>query len=408
MRSLSTAARVAAPFLVALTLAACQEPTGVGLGLIDDDTSTPAARELPATSATLRSAATTTGGFAAGGTPAQSRVLVGSVVDAVYGDATAVGYLDASSPTAGRPTNFQDSTITAVALQLRFDDYDPVGPDTLAFYVYGDPTAPLPVEVREVTASWAPTDLAVDTTLPTGDVIATATISPADTTVTIDLAPSWVAANLDKIRSSDFVTAFEGFEVRVPDGTVAGAVRGFDATQSAVLVATPGDTLRFPVNEVLTSLAQGAPAATAGVLPLRAGRPEAVAFAFDFPSVGAVALARAELRLPLFRDGTGEAGFIRPLAREAILFGVAADSSRSQPVFLRVPPSGDALTTDVSLLTPFVQDVLIGTQQFDRYEVTLATNPVSLDVFPVYATPPAGQRAPRFVLTVVGQPVQPS
>lgn len=405
MRSLSTAARSAAPLLLALALAACQDPTGVGLGLIDDETSQPRAESIYASSVDLQAAETTTAGFAQSGS--QTRVLIGSVVDPIYGDATATAYLDANLPTAGRPTNFQDSTITAVALQLRLDDYITVDSDTL-FYVYGDPSASLPIEVREVTSSWAPTDLAPDAVLPTGNVIATGTISPTDTTFTLNLDATWVTANADKIRSAEFVTEFEGFEVRIPEGTNAGAIRGFDATVSNVLVATAADTLFFPVNEVLTSIVQGDAEASADVIALRAGRPQSLSLDFDFSPLGAAALARAETRLPIERSQTGGTTFIRPLARQALLVALNSDETRTQLDVFTLSADGDARTIGGSAFTGVIQEALIGARTFTRYEVTLQSNPVSLDVLPVIIAPADTTRAPRFTLTLVGQPVEPS
>ncbi|GAB5535713.1 MAG: hypothetical protein Rubg2KO_19620 [Rubricoccaceae bacterium] len=405
VRSLTLAARRAAPLLLLLALSACQDPTGVGLGLIDDDTSQPNARSLAATSAALQSAETTTAGFASSGTPLQTRVLLGSVIDPIYGDATALAYMDVNLPTAGRPENFQDSTITAVALQLRLDDYTRVEGDT-ALYVYGDPTASLPIEIREITSGWAPTDLAVDATLPVGDIVATGTILPTDTTFTINLDPAWVTANADAIRADDFVTSFEGFEVRIPDGTVAGAVRGIDATLSAMLVATSLDTLRFPVNEVLTSLTQEDAAPSTDVLALRAGRASTLAFDFDFEPVGVAALARADVRFPVERSQTGGTAFVRPLASQALLVGVVSETERIQLSVLTMPSEGDVSTVGGSAFTAEIQDVLIGTRTYDRFEVTLQSNPVSLDLLPLIVNPPADQPGPRFTLTLVGQPVQ--
>ena len=419
MRSLPLAARCAAPLLLAL--AACQDPTGVGIGLIDDDASAPATRSVDATALDIRTVGTTTAGFAETGSPSQSRVLVGSVLDPIYGDASAVAYLDANLPSAGRPRDFQDSTITAVALRLRLDTYATVDDDTL-FYVYGDPGAALPIEIREVTANWSPIDLDVDATLATGALIATGTIQPTDTTYTIDLDPAWVAANADKIRSEAFLTEFEGLEVRVPDGSLPGVVRGFSAQASDLLVATSADTLSFPINEVLTSLEQGDASASESILALRGGRAEALAFDVDFAGVGALPLARAQLRFPLDRTQTGGADFVRPLARRALLVGVSQDTLRSPLADIDITQDGEARTfvraaSNQALqngFTSIIQDVLIGSRSFDRYEVLLrsdvaSANPVSLDVLPVVLAPSTSEfKGPRFVLTLLGGPGGPS
>lgn len=397
------------PFLILgaiVALSACQEPAGVGLGLIDQEGVDPNVRSLVATSVDTVGASTTAIGFAdEGASPAQVRVLVGDVEDDVFGDVVAVAYLDASQPLIDG--DLQPGDVSDAWLELR------------RTYVYGDTTASLPVALRTIEGSWQVNPAyPADTLFATGEPLATATVSnaPADSLVRWDLPESWVAANAATLLADDFSTAFEGFALEVTDGAspAPGAVFGFSTTssQSGLRVVVPDDTLFFSLAEVFTSIQREVPAATpASVLPSRAYSMAEVAAAFDLGDVGSLPLARALLTLPLDRSLLQDGPFLRPVAPQSSVYGVRADETRTYLGELLVIEGEDARVLASSTLTDRLQEVLLGrTEPFDRIEVTTGLSvltptpiPVSLNVLPV-ALPPAAESGPRLTLTVIGQP----
>lgn len=386
--------------LAALTvLSACQDPSTVGTGLIDDDVPNPNVRILPATAIDSTTFVAPTAGFAnpADGQP-QYRVLVGDVRDALYGDASAVAYVDAKAPTL--PSGFADRPVTAVTLELR------------RTYVYGDTTAALPLELRRVAGTWSPVGLPADTTLGTGDLITTAAASAADTLVSISLPPEWVQANGAVFTSAAFGTEFEGFELRTAEaGTPGqGAVLGFNVaanSRSVLRVATARDTVSFPLSEVYTRLTRGMPGlAPMGRRLLRGGAGEGVRFAFDYAGVLRLPLSQAVFRLPIDRAYAGaEGAFKRPLAATPALF---VRPETGDPLFVsvvNVGATGDGRsvsTPGASQLNALVQSILLEQATYLGFELRLPSNPLSLDVLPIVTDGALPTERPRLSLTVVG------
>lgn len=394
--------RVPALVLAAVGLAflsACQDPSTVGLGLIEEDSPNPNVRVLAATAVDTARYDLVTSGFADASrlTPqAQGRVLVGSVLDALYGDAAAVAYVDAVAPTL--PDGFEDNPVTRVTLELRRD------------YVYGDTTAAFPVELRQVTGAWSPTGLPSDTTLGTGDLLTTTTVNRADSVAVFTLPASWVTANDSLFTSPSFTSSFEGFELRAPSVPGAGAVFGFnvtpDARRSVLRVATREDTVSFRLSEVYTRVTRG----PAGLAPmgrrlLRAGAPGGIKLSFSYADVLRLPLAQAVFRLPLDRALAGAQGpFLRPLADDVDLFLRPTTGGLLYVTRVRAAETGDARTPATRELTELVQSILLGQASFRHFEVHLPRSPLSLDVLPVALDGATPALQPRLSLTVVGQP----
>lgn len=390
--------RLSLALAAAAVIAACQNPSEVGLGLIDDAGDDPQARVVGAATTDTLLAEVPTAGYANPNLgPPQGRVLVGAVMDAVYGDASAVAYVDAARPSPV-PEDFADSTIVGIQLRLVRD------------YVYGETTTEQTLELRAVEGAWTPIGLSPDTTLGTGSVLATATVGALDDEVVFDLPESYVSANDTTFTSTAFGSSFEGFALSLPDGAapVPGAVLGFSTADSEIRAITSGrDTLSFPVSEVYTRLTRSEPASA---LParqlLQGGAPVGLALTFGFEELASLPLARARFKLPLDPSLSGDEGsFRRPLATSAALFSREGDT-RTLLASLAPPDSANTTTLatlpNSATLTSTLQRLLLSTTTVDRFEVGLPSTPLSLDVLPVITEPLEGEPAPRFLLTVVG------
>ncbi|HEX8299283.1 MAG TPA: hypothetical protein VF594_09010 [Rubricoccaceae bacterium] len=392
----------AAAGLALVALSACQDPSTVGLGLIDEDSPSPNVRVLTAATVDTVKYDLVTSGLADGSTPTQTRVLVGNVRDALYGDAASTAYVDALRPTL--PDGFDDRPITRVTLELRRE------------YVYGDTTAAFPIELRQVQGAWSPTGLPPDTTLGTGDLLTTTTVSGTDSTVVFTLPAAWVAANDSLFSSSSFSSSFEGFELRPVVAAGAGAVFGFTATasnrivsrRSVIRVATARDTVAFPLSEVFSRITSGTPGlAPMGRRLVRAGSGTGIKLTFGFNDVLRLPLSQAVLRLPLDASLAGTDGtFKRPLARLATVFARPATGAPQYLTNLRpAASSADLRTTVPAQLTQLVQGILLGQATFRQFEVrftdVLQTAAVSLDVLPVITDGSTPTTQPRLSLTVV-------
>lgn len=387
-------AQASAAVAALLALAACQNPTGVGVGLLDEDAANPALRTVTATTTDTTEATLITAGFAsAQSAQPQRRVLTGRVQDARFGDAVATAYIDAVQP-SNLPDGFEGATATSVTLELLRD------------YAYGDTTSVLPIEIRRQLGNWGPEGLPGDTVLATGDLITTVDVdlSAADSLVTITLPADFLAANPTLFTGSDFGTAFEGFALSVADmgNPMPGAIVGFDmfSSRSRLRVATAQDTVTYPLAEVYTLLTQSAPTMPpADIVPYRSGAPTALAIGLDLSSVGTVPLARAVLSLPLDRSVAREGSFVRPIPAAVGVFGVSASGTRTFLSDLSTTVAGDPRTVSSAAITLATQSLLLGQPSFDHLEIVFRPSPLSLDVFPVGRV--GTDRAPRLLLTVV-------
>lgn len=397
-----------AALLSAFAIAACQDPAGVGLDLIDDEGADPNVRLLLPTSADTVGTQAVAIGFATTNPSeprSQTRVLVGDVVDPVFGDARAIGYVDATQPSIS--DGLEASDVRAIWIELRRN------------YAYGDTTTALPLVLRQVQVAgdgtqgtWSVTDYPADTTFATGPALATATATSAaaDTTLRFNLPASWVSANAGTFLSDNFNTGFEGFEIRVADGftPAPGAVYGFSTLTgagSSIRVAVTDDTLVFPLGEVFSSISRSDPVAPPALaLPARNYSEATAALRFDLGSVGPLPLARAVLRAPVDESLARSGAFVRPVVSRLQIVGTRDDGSA--PVFLgelERTASGTYQTTGPSLrrFTTVLQGALTGDESYDRILLSFPAS-ASLDVFPLYRPDPSLPEPPRLALTVIG------
>ncbi len=395
--------RLAAAAVAALALSACQDPAGVGLGLIDESQPTPSAISVPlAELDTLQNRVSTIGIASASADPTQARVLIGSVVDPTFGDASAVAYIDFIQPTM--PSGTEASDVRSVWLELRRD------------YVYGDTTTALPVELRPISGTWeADTDYPVDTLFSVGNVLSTTTVTMADTLRRFDLPSSWVSSNAATLVGASFTDTFEGFALQAPStfSPAPGAIYGFGTFSSAgsgLRVALPDDTLFFPLSEVFSSITTTPPPAQPDILPVRATSRASLRFTAPIDTAAVrPPLSRAALRLPLETAYTEQGTFVRPLAAAGLLFGIRSQGGEESRTSLGtvVISDGVALLSNASFLTTRLQAVLLGTEvPFTRYELipiaSLTTNAASLSILPVRLPTVGSDEVPHLTLTVVG------
>ena len=379
-------------------LPACQDAAGVGLGLVDGVDADPSVEAVTATSVdTLLDVRPLIGFADSTAALSQTRVLVGDVVDPVFGDVRAVGYLDFTRPAVGDTVEAGD--VRSVRLELE------------RAYVYGDTTTVLPLALREVRGRWSvTTDYAADTTFDAGPVLSTASVSVADSVVAFELPAAWVEGNAEALLAGDFNEAFEGFAVEPTARPAPGAVFGFQtqSPRTRLRVVTVDDTLSYPVGEVFTSV-QRAPsaAAPARFVPAQVGTGRGVRLRFPLGEVGPVPLARAVFEAPVDASVSRDGAFVRPLARRAVLFGVTADGDR---VFVGLVTVADGVASARSLNLAAVQRGVLGESDFASFELLPGASlgasgavsaPASLDVLPVVRL--GGAEAPRLTLTVAGR-----
>lgn len=373
-------------------LTACQDPSAVGLELIGEEGGDPNVTVLAADSVALAPQEDVTGGFADGLSPVQTRTLVGAAMDPLLGDVEAEAYFDIRPP-ATVPEGFRERTILTATLRLVRD------------YVYGDSTASLPLALDGMAEAWTPIGAAADTSFEAGDEIATYTQTASDTLFALALPSSWVAANDALLRSDSVGNAFDGFRLRVPEGAMPGAVVGFNGTLSRLRVTTAEDTVDYPISQVFTRIERGAaPAPPPDRLFLRDGDGQTVLLTFDFDAIRSLGLANATLRLNTDPALVADGSFARSLPERLSLYGRTPEDERIL-ILTAERSDEDTYTFTSPALTAALQEELLGDGLFARFELSVASNPVTLDVLPLVLGPAPlpGEvnPRPRLALTVI-------
>lgn len=382
--------------LPVLFLGACQDPSGVGLDVIGEEGTDPSVLVLAADSVMLDDEADITGGFANSVSPTQSRILVGGTTDLLLGDASAFAYLDFFPPDA-IPDGFRDRTIISATLRLVRD------------YVYGDSTVSVPLELHRMDSEWSPIGAPADTTFDAGALLVDATVVAEDTVVALDLPASWVTEYDAILRSDTLAAALDGFQLRLPDGVVPGAVMGFNTMQSSLRVMTAQDTVDYPLFEVFSHIERGAAAPPpADRAVLRDGAGEAFALTFPFSEFGRLPLANAIVRLSVDPSVLNEPGFARSLPETIVLFGRTDAGDRIGILNASLDETTNSYSFSSATLTAVIQEALLERSIFTRFEISVLSSPASLDAIPLILGPePAENEAdtrPRVALTVIQQP----
>lgn len=381
---------------VFLLLAACQDPSGVGLDVIGEEGTDPNVTVVAVNSILLDEQDDLTGGLGGGLSPVQSRVLVGATPDALLGDVSANAFVD-FRPSDTIPDGFQDRTIISASLRLVRD------------YVYGDSMASLPLELYRMDTDWSPINAPSDSTFDVGAQLATQTVAAADSVVMIGLPSAWVTEFDETLRSDSATSAIDGFHLRLMDGANPGVVVGYDTNASVLRLITAEDTVDYPLAEVFTHLERGE-----GAVPppdrivLRDGADETVAFIFPLEEFDGVGLANAAIRFTVDPSYIEEPGFARSLPMRLLLFGRDEDDVRTALADAALDEDTNTFSFSSSVLTTVIQQAFVGNVVYDRYEIAIPSSPVRLDAIPIILGPPPVEgepdRRPRIALTFIPLP----
>lgn len=376
--------------LILCALAACDDPSNVGLGLVGEEGGAPETATLP-----LGSATTVADDTLDDVTGAAPRVLAGAVLDPLVGRITADATIDVASTST--------------------DDHEEVSAATLELtpnYVYGDTLAPVRLRLRDMPEDFDPADLTADTTLEAAAPIREFTFQPTDTLVTVDLPPSWVRDNSEVLLDTAFAENFHGFRL---EAVSEEAVVGFAGT-AALRVVADDDTLRFggtSGNKTFTHIETDRSQATTteGRLLLQDGTGLDVRFDISRGDMleafgGAAALNRSMLRFPVDEDPPRPASsFIRPAPEAVVLFGFTDAQPEGIAITRLTVTNGGVLEAADERLRSALQSLLAEETAFKSFRLqpasTGGTGAVinTLNLLALLDEDASQERRPRLVLT---------
>jgi hypothetical protein len=400
LRPLRLRFAASAAALCLLLLAACEDPSGVGL--VDLDEGDPLARTLPADDVRIDSLADATGAFLTDNGFDDFRGLAGRVDDPSYGTTTASAFLDVLAP-SGFPEGFRDRPVEEATLLLR------------RTYVYGDTLGTTRLDVRQIAEDWNAAGAVSDTLFPVqDDVITSFDVAPGDSLIEVALPESWIAANDTTLRSDDFSTLFHGF--RLSPGDQATAVYGFSGASSLRLISED-DTVSYNVSELFSGIEPPPADPAAGELArLQDGTGRGLMLGFEVDELGeSTVISRAVLRVTADTSAatTGlPAGFVRPVARELALYGLVDGGTPVLIAEAALDEETQTFSFASAVLGEVFQDLVLGRSEVEGFAVGFPASASSLDVLPLVRgseagceadelTPCAGPRA-VFLLTPSG------
>lgn len=371
-----------------LLLAACEDPSGVGLSVLDPEESDPQAQVIHAGEATLEPLPDPTGLFLTSSGFNDFNILAGSADDPLFGTVSAQAYLDVLAPQSF-PEGFRDRPVEEARLRL------------IRSYAYGDTTATTTLDVHQVEDEWTAVGATADTLFPVqDDVITSFEVTPGDSLIEVALPVSWITENDTTLRSDNFTTLFHGF--RLSTESVAGAVYGFNGRSELELISEE-DTVRYPVSELFSHIeTEEQEAFPDGLIPLRDGSSTGLHFAFQLDTLGAPVLNTAFLRVTADTAAAMEnlpAGFARPLARELALFGTFEDDEPILLVEAELDEETQTYSFSSGLVTTLLQDLALGREPVDGFAIGVPPSRSSLDVTALVAPP--DEAGPRAVLILV-------
>ncbi|MCH8122421.1 MAG: hypothetical protein IH853_04795 [Bacteroidetes bacterium] len=373
--------------ICSLVLVGCgDDPSNIGLGLVDVQAGEPVLVTLVPTSFETSSDADITGGFLAVTLLREgaNRFLVGTTVDPALGTLTAEGRLSFVALEAASD-DFRNGPVSSVVLTMDLN------------YVYGDTLTPITVRLSSISDEWSAAGTRADTVLNVGASIMEIELDPTADLAEIELPSTWVSANDVLLRSETFSSDFRGFHLSHVDGN---AVVGVSAGSSFLSIAVPGDTLRVSVEKILTTVSRDASATPAEFLLLQDGI-DIIAVELDFETDEILnnlihhALFRLNTALPILDTPTG---FSRPQLTNMDLVAITgSDEFRTVLAEGQVDDDG-ILTFQSTNLSIAMQNTVLGRGDLVRFELHAPIEDNSLDF--VFFERNSGAGGPRLILTV--------
>ena len=297
-----------AALLLLSTFFGCDDPSSVGLELIGGSNGEPKSFVVEPSLLSEENGRDITG--------SRTRVLVGSVADPITGEIGAAGLLD-FGPGSSRTESFLSGPLTSATLTLTRD------------YVYGDTLQAGTLTLSMIAEEWEQLGLPSDTSVTSSGVIGTVNFSPADSIVTFEFPPDWIAANDTTFRSSTFSTSFHGIKL---EATGVNSIVGF-TTASLLSAVSGGDTTSFVVQMTGTTTTRSSDASLPAeriLIQDSAGPQIGIDFELNSDTLSDAVLNRFEITLvadTALVSANLPSGFARPVPASFDLIGVTEDDA---------------------------------------------------------------------------------
>ncbi len=366
-----------------LVLAACEDPSSVGLDLVGADNTQPTVTVVRPGDMSNEEVRDFTGTSSV-----IPRALAGQVDDPLLGTTSATGYVDFIAPSA-IPEGFRDGQVTEASLQLVLD------------YVYGDTTAPVTLALYDVLEAWDATTFLADTTLAAApDPITEFEVHARDSLITVALPDAWISENDARLRATTFNDDFHGFKLAWRSGNT---VLGFRSSGFRLVATSGGTSVSFLAGKTGTGIARsGLPDVGPNRLLMQDGSGLNVQVRFDLRADGVAdhAVHRARLVFPVdtLALQSETAGFVRPTPGEVSLFAITPDDLIQEIARASMDDAGRLVFENADIRS-ILQRLTLGEDLIDRFRLGFPVENNTIDALLLYG-PMDSTESPELILTL--------
>lgn len=342
-----------------LILGGCDDPTDVGLGLVDQNADEAVQETIEASAFELSDSMDVTGGIGVAGA---IRTLAGRADDPLAGLIESTGYFDLTVVEDGGNA-FRTGELESVELVLAFD------------YVYGDTTSTLEFEMDDLSAAWSAENRRSGNDPAVGQSATSFTVDASAEEIHLELPAAWVNRHAVVFQTTSFETLFHGFRIRAVSGN---AILGISSTDSEMIAATAErDTSRYRITRRHSTVSSTGGQAPSGTLMLQDGAQSIASLRFPVgeDTFDAAAIHRFLIRLTRPADvPAAPQHFVRPSVTRLGLRAVATDESTVLPLqTVDIDQDSRTLLFDDGVIVSVVQRALQLDSNLDRFEVFIPT-----------------------------------
>ncbi len=372
--------------VLALSLAACEDPSNVGINLVEQGGEPEIVHLAPTTFQNVPLQDVT------GNATIVQRPIAGRVDDPELGTIEAFGDVDFIIP-SGVTEAFRNGNVTSARLKL------------VPIYIYGDTTAIVTLALRDFPEEWESTGAIADTVFTSSsEIITQFSFTPTDSLLYVDLPQTWLSAVDSTLRSTLFNSTFHGLQLEPVAGN---AIVGFSPSQIRLEVVSANDTTSYTVSKTFTHTTRtSATQIFSDRLVLRDGAGPGIDVQFDFSTIlNDRAVNNIQFRFPadtLALSESAPPNFSRPQLREIALFGIT-DDNQSVELDRAVFSSEGVFVFDTVNLIDVVQNMLLNNSIFTRFRLGVPPQRNSVNAVLIYQ-PTDGPSNPEAVITVTPIP----
>ncbi len=379
--------------------AACEDPSNVGLGLLDEQGGEPVRISVDLQIVEgdefdeVTGATRTSSGFVQG----VSDVLAGQVTDPLFGCLVTTAFLDVTIPSSAAA--FRDNALDSISLNIT--------PSSS----FGDTTATLTMSIYELLDEFEGRGLKSDTLISAGTLIGTVDFVPTDSLVAFDFPQQWVDDHDSILRDEDYQDQFHGFRIEVSDG----AIIGLNASASDLVLTSSGGDAEAAITQIVTHIEDCGEVTPPSVeeFYIQDGRGNGIKVPISIvqDSLPGISIARANLSFSSNKqaeDSNLPPNFVRPMMTELRLYGIEDDGDE---VFLRSAQRdslGSYSFTSFSIdpgsetFLKSLKNMVLGSPRFEYYLVKPGDVVNTLSSVSLYTSNASDEALkPQLILTVL-------